>query len=108
MLWSVVVHVAPLSEGREVGARVVGSVVVAMSGGQDHPRRSDRSQHVITIDSEADGTAHAIAPGTGLGVPLSAVSEMPNVCPCGRPQPSQRPVARRKRITADSCGQSMG
>ena len=45
--------------------------------------------------------------------PASASYQLPPsrqtmTCPCGRPQRSQRPAARPKRITAESCGQSIG
>lgn len=78
MLRPVVVHVTPLAERREVGVRVVGGIVVAVSGGQNHSRGPNRTEHVVAIDREADDPPSAIAPGTGLRVPPAAVAEMPD------------------------------
>jgi hypothetical protein len=50
MLGPVMVYVTAPAERREVGVRVIGRVVVAMSCGQDHPRRAYRLEHVVGID----------------------------------------------------------
>ena len=90
------VHVAPLAEGREVSVRVVGRVVIAMSGGQDHSGRSYRLQHVIHLDGEANNPAFPIAPGTDLGVPPAAVTKMPDGLPMWTPAAFTAPFGAAK------------
>ena len=85
MFRPVVVHVAPLAERREVGVRVVGRIVVAVGGSQDHPRRPYRLQHVVGIDRQADDLPHSVTPGTRLSVPPAAIAEVPNGLPMWTP-----------------------
>ena len=79
------VHMTPLAERREVGVRIVGRIVIAVCGGQDHPRRPHRLQHVIGINREADDPPCPIAPGTGLSVPPAAIAEVPDGLPVWTP-----------------------
>ena len=85
MFRPVVDHVAALAKGREVGVRVVGRVVVAMSGGKDHPRRPHGLEHIVRPNRETDDPPSAIAPGTSLSVPPAAVAEMPDGLPMRSP-----------------------
>ena len=85
MLGPVMVHVAALAEGCEIGVRVVGRVVVTMSGGKDYPRRPYSLQHIVSPSRETDDPPSAIAPGTGLSVPPTAIAEMPDGLPMRSP-----------------------
>ncbi len=109
MLRPVVDHVAPLAEGREVDVGVVRGVVIPMGCGQHHPGRAHEDEHIHRPSLQSDPPAPPVSPPAGVGVPPAAIAEVVDYLrPCGRPQPSQRPLARPKRITAESCGQSIG
>ena len=107
MLWPVVDHVAVLAERREVGVHVVRGVVISLGCGQHHPGPTDPSEDV-GFCSDPDPAAPAITPPTRICVPPAAIAEMN--------RPSARAAARSprsslrgpNRITAESCGQSMG
>lgn len=85
MLWPVVDHVAALAEGQEVGVRLIGGVVVAMSSGQDHPGRSRSSEHVIRSEREAGHPARTIAPRAGPRVLPAAVAGIRDGLPVRTP-----------------------
>ena len=85
MLRPVVDHMAALAESREVGARVVRRVVVAVGGGQEHPCCPHRLQHVVSVDRKADYLTRTIPPETGLSVPPAAIAEVPNGLPVRTP-----------------------
>ena len=106
MLRPVVDHVAALAIGCEVGVRVVRGVVIPMSSSQ---HRLDPTGQVEDVSScrDPDPPAPAVTPAIGLRVPPAAVAEVVDHRPCGRPQPSEQPLARPNRITAESCAQSM-
>ena len=108
MLRRVMQHVAPLADGHQVRVGVVCGVVIPVRRREYNPRGPHGSEHIVSPDGEARDLPPPIAPGSRLSIPPPAVAKMQTVWPCGRRQASQRPCARRKRITAESCGQSMG
>jgi len=60
MLRSVMQHMTPLAESREVGIRIVGRIVIAMRGRQHHSGHLHQSGgHVL---GNGKGTAHEPAP----------------------------------------------
>ena len=85
MLRPVVVHVAPLADRYEVHVPVVGGVVVAVAGRQDHPRRPYGSENVVLSNRKADGLPLPVAPGTDLRVPPAAIAKVPDGFPMRSP-----------------------
>ena len=105
VLVAVVNHVAPLAQSLEISRPVVGRVVVKVSSPQHDSGCANRD---VVPDSSGKPASAAIAPSLLGFVPPSPVAEHQISRPCGRPHLSQRPWARSNRITAESCGQSIG
>lgn len=76
MFRSIVVHVAALTKGGEVLGSVVGRVMVAVPGCQDHARGPDTPEDVVGSDRQTDEVPGPIAPGDNLCVPPATVAEM--------------------------------
>ena len=75
MLRSIVDHVAPLAEGREVGIRVVRGVVIAVRSSQHHPGPTGQVEGVSSC-RDPDPPAPAVTPAIGLRVPPAPVAEV--------------------------------
>lgn len=107
MLRPVVNHVAALAEGREVGVRVGGRVMVPMGGCEDDVGPASAVED-LSAGPDSDPTPLSIAPTAGLGVPPTPVPKVVDHLPCGRPQLSHRPCAQPKRFAIDISRQSIG
>ena len=108
MLRPVVDHVASLAERREVGVGVVRGVVIPMCGCQHDLRHSDPSHEIIEARRAGDRLPLLVALGAQLTVPPAAIRETVDLLPVWPPTPLAAAIARPNRITAESCGQSMG
>ena len=75
MLRSVVDHVAPLAEGREVGIRVVRGVVISMSCGEDNSGLANAAENICP-KPKPDPPAPAIPPTTSFCIPPAAIAEV--------------------------------
>ena len=76
MLGPVVDHVAALTEGGEVGVRVIAGVVVAMGGSQHDPGRTNAGEHIIDPQGWTGDPSSPVTPRPGVSVPPAAIAEV--------------------------------
>jgi hypothetical protein len=76
MLRAIVVHVAALAEGGEVLRPVVGRVMIAVPGRENHARGSHTPENIIRPDRQTDEASGSITPGARLSIPPATVPEM--------------------------------
>jgi hypothetical protein len=81
MLGPIVVHVAALAEGREVLSGVVGGVVIAVSGSQNHACGPHPSEDIIGPDREADEAPRSVTPRAFLSIPPTPIAKMEDPLP---------------------------
>ena len=92
VLRPVMVHVAPLTEGREVLVRVVAGVVVAMRGREHHPGRAQASK-VLEAREALESVPPSVTPTAGRGIPPASVAQMVD----------RLPVRPSASLTGTSC-----
>lgn len=108
MLWPVVDHVTALAKGREVRAGVVRCVMVAVGSRQDHPRRTDRAEHIVVAYRSADDPPCPVPPGSNLRVLPASVTEVIDLLAMRTPADLTARPTLRKRITSESWGRLTG
>ena len=99
MLWPVVDHVAALAEGREIGIRVVGRIVVPVRGCKDDMGPAGSAED-INARPGPDPAPPPIAPATGLSVPPTPVAEVVDHLPV-RPPTALTPTLRPAEADRD-------
>src|SRR4051794_9391920 len=110
VLGPVVNEMAALTERLEVPWPILGWIMVEVGTGE-HDSRLVPGQgggQLRGSRQPPQRPAPAGAPDLIVLVPPPPIAEMIDKRPWGRPQLSQRPWARRKRMTAESWGQSIG
>ena len=85
VLGPVVDHVAALTERGEIGVRVVGGVVVAVSRGQHHPGPTQVPENVGGPGHDAHPSATPVTPRGGRRVPPAAIAEVDHGLPVWSP-----------------------
>ena len=105
VLLTVVKHMATLAQGLQISQPVIGGVMVKVGSGQNTvvvrtamsppTRRARRRPHALR-QVRSSSSHHRPSPKCWTSRP------------CGLPHLSHRPLARSNRITAESCGQSIG